>query len=265
MGARALSTDERTITMAPPPAPDPGSAPAPAGEPEPDSDLLRAEAARYALLRRLSPVLRHEAAAPLQPIAMAASVLEKRLASPSPEIAPLRDSVQRLVSYARKAAQGGLDLVAWLGVDRKAGPGPSAADGRRPLGELVDDAIGLLATPLGFEGFELEARLPPAQAAREVPVAPLRLLLPAQLLWLSDQPGPPGRLVVDTGGTAEAPLLRMTRLAGGPANEKADSHREPAYRRLGLAELQVLARSEGLDLQRQEDGPQLSLVLALPA
>ncbi len=261
MGARALSTDERTITMAPPPAHVPGSAPDPAGEPDPD--LLRAEAARYALLRRLSPVLRHEAAAPLQPIAMAASVLEKRLASPSPEIAPLRDSVQRLVSYARKAAQGGLDLVAWLGADPKAGPGPSTADARRPLGELVDDAIGLLATPLGFEGFALEAQLPPARAAREVPAAPLRLLLPATLLWLSDQPGPPGRLVLGTGESAGAPVLRATRLPGGPESEKADSHREPAYRRLGLAELQVLARSEGLDL-RQEDGPQLSLVLALP-
>ena len=248
--------------MAPPPAHDPGSAPVPPGEP--DLDLLRAEAARYALLRRLAPVLRHEAAAPLQPIAMAASVLEKRLASPSPEIAPLRDSVQRLVSYARKAAQGGLELVAWLGADRKAGPGASAADARKPLGELVDDAIGLLATPLGFEGFALEAQLAPADAALEVAALPLRLLLPATLLWLSDQPGPPGRLVLGTGEVGGAPALRMSRLASGPENEKADSHREPAYRRLGLAELQVLARSEGLDL-RQEDGPPLSLLLALPA
>lgn len=262
MGARALSTDERTITMAPPPAHDPGSAPVPAGEPDPDQ--LRAEAARYALLRRLSPVLRHEAAAPLQPIAMAASVLEKRLASPSPEIAPLRDSVQRLVSYARKAAQGGLDLVAWLGADHKPGPGSSAATASRPLGELVDEAIGLLATPLGFEGFALEARLAPAEAAREVPALPLRLLLPAQLLWLSDQPGPPGRLVLGASEVAGAAVLRATRLPGDDGNEKADSQREPAYRRLGLAELQVLARSEGLDLQ-QEDGPPLSLVLALPA
>jgi len=92
----------------------------------------------------------------------------------------------------------------------------------------------------------------------------LRLLLPAGLLWLSDQPGPPGRLVLGMGESAGAPVLRITRLAGSPANEKADSLREPAYRRLGLAELQVLARSEGLDLQ-QEDGPPLSLVLALPA
>jgi hypothetical protein len=91
------------------------------------------------------------------------------------------------------------------------------------------------------------------------------LLLPASLLWLSDQAGPPGALVLTTERVAGLSVLRMTRQQGQAEKEKADSLREPAYRRLGLTELQVLARSEGLDLRRQEGGPQLSLELALPS
>lgn len=236
-----------------------------ATEPSPDPELLRAEAARYALLCRLSPALRHEAAAPLQPIAMAASVLEKHLDACAPELLPLRDGVQRLVRYAREAARVGLDLVAWLEPER---PGPAAGDERpdqRPLAELVEDAFALLATPLGFEGFTLEAQLAGTDAARALPAASLRLLLPAGLLWLSDQPGPPGALVLESGQAAGIAVLRMTRSPGTPPKEKADSLREPAYRRLGLSELQVLARSEGLDLRRREGGPQPSLELALPS
>jgi hypothetical protein len=234
-------------------------------EPSPDPEWLRAEAARYALLRRLSPALRHEAAAPLQPIAMAASVLEKRLAACEPALLPLRDCVQRLVRYAREAARGGLDLVAWLEPEGAVPAGRDAPPAQRPLGALVEDAFALLATPLGFEGFTLEAPLSAAEAARVMPAAPLRLLLPAGLLWLSDQPGPPGPLVLATEIRAGQSVLRMTRSEGPSPKEKADSLREPAYRRLGLAELQVLARSEGLDLRRQREGPQLTLELALPA
>ena len=235
-----------------------------ANETAPASDLLRAEAARYALLRRLSPALRHEAAAPLQPIAMAAIVLEKRMATSTPELLPLRDGVQRLVRYAREAARGGLDLIAWLEPGRSGASDRDDRPDHRPLGVLVQDVFSLLATPLGFEGFTLEAALA-ADAAREMPVAPLRLLLPAGLLWLSDQAGPPGPLVLTTDQVAGLSVLRMSRRQGAPEKEKADSLREPAYRRLSLAELQVLARSEGLDLRRREDGPQLSLELALPS
>jgi hypothetical protein len=142
-----------------------------ANETAPDPELLRVEAARYALLRRLSPALRHEAAAPLQPIAMAAIVLEKRLAAVTPELLPLRDGVQRLVRYAREAARGGLDLVAWLAPEQSGLCGMDERPGHRPLGELVKDAFALLATPLGFDGFTLEAALA-ADASREMPVAP---------------------------------------------------------------------------------------------
>lgn len=216
----------------------------------PDPDLLRAEAARYALLRRLSPALRHEAAAPLQPIAMAASVLEKRLSAPTPALDPVRESVQRLVAYARKAAQGGLDLVAWLAPDRRA---------RQALDAAVEEALALLSTPLGFEGFTLQAGLDPRWAGAPVPTAAMRLLLPACLLWLTDQARAPATLqIAMAGGTP--PRLRMT-LAQASESGPGQGTREPAYRRLGAAEVMALARSEGLVLALAEDALELDLPL----
>jgi len=220
---------------------------------------LRAEAARYALLRRLSPALRHEAAAPLQPIAMAASVLERRLAEPTPELAPIRDSALRLVGYARTAAQCGLDLVGWLSPDRQA---------RLPLADVVEHALSLLATPLGFEGFTLASRIEAGLSARPVPRAALQLMLPGCLLWLSDQAAAPGTLWLEAvtapgtlaGARADISLRLSVEPTTDRSNEKAGSPCEPAYRRLGWTELLALAHSEGLDLRLEGQ----ALVLALP-
>lgn len=220
---------------------------------------LRAEAARYALLRRLSPALRHEAAAPLQPIAMAASVLERRLAEPTPDLAPIRDSALRLVGYARTAAQCGLDLVGWLSPDRQV---------RRPLADVVEQALSLLATPLGFEGFTLVSRIEAGLSAQAVPGAALQLMLPGCLLWLRDQAAQPGPLLLEAvapqGPLPDTPAGISLRLSAQPTtdrpNEKAGSLGEPAYRRLGWTELLALAHSEGLDLRLEGQ----ALVLALP-
>lgn len=238
-------------------------------------ETLAAEAARFALLCRLTPALRHEAAAPMQPLAMAASVLERRLATASPDPVQLRDGVQKLVDYSRKAVQGGLDLVSWLTPDRQA---------RRPLGGAVEDVLGLLATPLGFEGFTVQATLGPSEAALPVNTGALRLLLPACLLWLTDQVRPPGAVTLVASRWASAVVLRLSlarppsdaRAASGrisanggspeaeapeyeSPNEKAGPRREPAYRRLGDAELMALARSEGLGLDLQGEALELTV------
>ena len=207
----------------------------------PGLPALRAEAARYALLLRLAPALRHEAAAPLQPIAMAASVLERRLAADAPDLAPIRDSAVRLVAYARAAAQGGLDLVSWLAPDRAA---------QLPLATVVEQTLALLATPMGFEGFTLVSRIDEVLGARPVPAAGLRLVLPGCLLWLSDQAPAGGTLCLET--RAHALTLHLA-AASESGNEKAGSHREPAYRRLGWSDIQALALGEGLDLKREGD------------
>ncbi len=220
-----------------------------------------AEAARYALLRRLAPALRHEAAAHLQPITMASSVLERRLAAPAPDLPQLREGVLRLTGFSRSAVQTCLDLVGWLS------PPPSA---RLPLGEVVAQSAALLATPLAFDGFTLLPRVAPAQASLVVEAGALRLALPACLLWLTDQAEPPLQVVVETRPLdAQRVTLQLALRPPPPPDDglerqKAGPRREPAYRRLGWAEVMALAREEGLGLSVQGEGPGASLSLAMP-
>ena len=46
-----------------------------------------AEAARYALLRRLAPSMRHHLVVNLQPIGMIYEVMDRRLSAPEPDLA----------------------------------------------------------------------------------------------------------------------------------------------------------------------------------
>ena len=48
----------------------------------------RAEAARYALLRRLASSMRHHLVVNLQPIGMIYEVMDRRLRAPVPDLAP---------------------------------------------------------------------------------------------------------------------------------------------------------------------------------
>ncbi len=216
---------------------------------------LLADAARHALLQRLAPVLRHEAAGPMQPIAMAASLLDRRLGTPAPDLEQVRDGVQRLVLYARKAVQSGLDLVTWLAPD---------ASARRPLGEAVQEVLGLMATPLGFEGFQLESDLAAPEAALTVPTAAARQLLPACLWWLTDQAAAPGRVQLHARRSGDGVQLQLTWMPhqDSAATTQASPRREPACRKLGWNELQALALSEGAGLQALAEG---RLSLSLPA
>jgi hypothetical protein len=211
---------------------------------------LRVEAARYALLRRLAPALRHEAVGHLQPIAMVTSVLERRLEMPAPDLEQLRDGVRRLAGSSRSGLQACLDVIGWL-----SGDGGEEV----PLEQAVRETVGLLKGSLGFRGFTLREDLP--GASHPVPRAAMRQVLPACLLWLTDHAGPPAQVTLGLGrapGRGGPALL----LSLEPTEGEAGSAPEPACRPLSLAEVQALAEAEGLRVHHE--GDQLALEL-LPA
>ena len=67
-------------------------------------DLALAEAARYALLRRLAPTIRHHLVGEFQPIGMIATMLDRRLQSDAPNLTHLRDNSAALDKLARSSA-----------------------------------------------------------------------------------------------------------------------------------------------------------------
>lgn len=208
---------------------------------------LALEAARYALLRRLAPALRHEAVGLLQPVTMVSSVLERRLAHPEPQLGALHEGVRRLSSASRSAVQACVDLIGWLAPET----GEPIA-----LHEAVQDILDLLRGPLGFRGFTLHNAL--EGAADPVSRASLRLVLPACLLWLTDQAGPPAQVAFHV-ARGSGDLIEL-QLSLEPTEGEPGGEREAAYRSLRYEEVESIARSEGIALQHEGD----TLTLRIP-
>ena len=173
-----------------------------------------AEAARYALLRRLGPALRHDLVVHLQAVAMMAEVLSARLAR-TDDPTDLHQALARMHQLARDAIAGALQVAGWI-----APPEDDAVDLRQGL----EENLALVRSSLGFRGMRLLAELP--DAGLPVSRDKLRYMLLSSLLHLSDQGGPTGTLRVQARIEADGALIRLTLDArngsvGGRGNDRA--------------------------------------------
>jgi len=206
------------------------------------------EGARYALLRRLAPSLRHEAVAPLQPIAMAASLLDRRLRAPAPDFAQVQETAAQLAGYSRAAVDSCLDLIEWL----------TPAQGRTvSLQATVRDTLALLHGSFLFRGLTLRNEL--HDDSDRVGADRLRYVLPACLLWLTDTAGAPAEvtLCAQDAGERLRLVLDLQPTAGEPGMQDP-----PAYRPLRDEEIQALAHADGVALERHGDRLWLTLMRA---
>src|SRR5205085_11943583 len=79
-----------------------------------------AEAARYALLRRLAPSMRHHLVVNLQPIGMVYEIMERRLRGPEPKLADIQEGAHKINNLSRAALSSCLDVITWLAPDESA-------------------------------------------------------------------------------------------------------------------------------------------------
>ncbi len=214
----------------------------------PDLSDSLAEGARYALLRRLAPSLRHEAVAPLQPLAMAVGVLERRLRDPAPHNAQVQETAARLTGFSRAAVQSCLGLLDWLA---------PAAQRTVSLQETVRNTLALLRGSLLFRGFTLSDQL--HNANDPVGADRLRYVLPACLLWLTDSAGAPAEVTLSAqdAGKQLRLVLDLQPSAGEPGIQEP-----PAYRPLRDEEVEALAHADGVALERHGDTLWLTLARA---
>lgn len=216
------------------------------------SDASLAEAARYALLRRLAPSMRHHLVVNLQPIGMIYEVMDRRLRAAEPDLAEVHDSAHKINSFARAALNSCLDVVTWLAPDEEAVI--TVADG-------VGECFGLLATSLTFRGYALRNEVSPLPG--QVRRSAIRNVLTAALLHATDENPPPADLALAAEATGDDLALTLTlrRTDGEPGFSP-----EPGYRNLEWSDLQALAAAERVNLERQ--GGQLLRIFipwALPA
>jgi hypothetical protein len=205
-----------------------------------------AEAARYGVLRRLGPALKHDMVVNLQAIAMMAEVMNARLDRGSPDPAEFHSSVSKLHRLAREAVANCLKVAAWIE------PGE---DESVKLCDGIAECVGLLASNFNFRGFVVETECTDAnfQVSRVV----LRNLLIASLITLTDAAGGPCR--VEVKGEVEGATGHVTVRISPRDDDYEGLPYEPTYRHLDWSDVQALALAEGVDLVRGTDHIQLRM------
>lgn len=199
-----------------------------------------AEAARYGVLRRLGPALKHDMVVNLQAIAMLAEVLNARLDRGSTDPAEFQASIAKLNRLARDAVANCLKVAAWLE--------PGEDEGIK-LCDGVAECLQLLASNFNFRGFVVntECAETPFQVSRVV----LRNLLIASLITLTDAAGGPCR--VDVQAEVEGATAFVTVRISPREDEFDGLPYEPSYRQLDWQDVQALALAENVELERGSD------------
>ena len=205
-----------------------------------------AEAARYGVLRRLGPALKHDMVVNLQAIAMMAEVMNARLDRGAPDPAEFHASVAKLNRLAREAVANCLKVAAWIE------PGE---DESVKLCDGIAECVGLLASNFNFRGFLVETEC--ADTNLQVSRVVLRNLLIASLITLTDASGGPCR--VEVIGEADGPTGQVTVRTRPREDDYEGLPYEPGYRHLDWSDVQALALAEGVDLVRGDDFIQLRM------
>jgi hypothetical protein len=199
---------------------------------------VEAEAARYALLRRLAPSMRHHLVVNLQPIGMIYEVMDRRLRAQVPDLDHVRDSAGKINGFARAALTASLDVVGWLAPDESVAI--TVPEGAR-------ECASLLATSLSFRGYALRNEVPaePGTVRR----AAIRCLLAGALMHSTDHTAAPARLVLAC--EAQRDHACITVEAEPTPGEDQGYGGEPAYRKITWGDLQALAAAEGVRIERE--------------
>ena len=196
-----------------------------------------AEAARYALLRRLAPSMRHHLVVNLQPIGMIYEVMERRLRAPEPDLAHVHESANKINGFARAALASCLDVVGWLAPDETVGIA---------LGEGARECSALLATSLSFRGYALRNEV--GAMPRPVRRSALRSLLTGTLIHATDHLKPPADLVL--AAVAEDAGVEIS-VTTRPTEGDKGFATEANYRKIEWRDLQALAAAEGVLVARE--------------
>ena len=195
-----------------------------------------AESARYALLRRLAPSMRHHLVVNLQPIGMIYEVMDRRLKAPEPNLGEVHESAHKINGFAKAALHSCLDVVTWLAPDEEVLTTVEAG---------VRECLSLVATSLTFRGYAMRNEV--VADPREIRRSTLRNVLTALLIHATDHNPAPADLVLASQAADSGLTLTLTlRSTEGEPTFSG----EPAYRRLEWADVEALAAAESVQLVR---------------
>jgi hypothetical protein len=196
----------------------------------------RSEAAAFAILCRVGPVLRHEVAGLMQPVRMLVTVLERRTNKPEVDLAATAESISTISLLTKQASAGCMSAFEWIAP-------PNNASMNLRVG--VDELKKLLALELSASALTLENAIP--YETLDVPQSFVRLVLIGALLAFSDSQRVPSTLRIST----EASALSLS-LAPKQGVVMDATHFDSHQRRIDFADAESLAMSFGLTTERGE-------------
>lgn len=210
--------------------------------PHPFLNERLAEAARYALMRRLLPAIRHDLAGSLQPIGMMAAMLEKRTKAAAPDLVQLGKNSQMLNALSREAAALSVNLMSWL----------APKDNHLvAVSQAVQESLGLMSTELSLRGVAIANET--ADLDMELPRGMLRSVFTASLMALTDGCNGVARVIVTAGNTADMACLEISLEEVEVADPALHGGlRTQPYRSLGWDDVLALACAEGVSLRHDD-------------
>ena len=215
------------------------SADSAAGGPAPES---LAEAARFAVLLRVAPMLRHDMAGALQPLGMVAMVLQRRAQAAEPDLPAIAKNAASISSLGKEAAAGCIEAISWLA---------PREDPSLNLRQGVDDVLKVLQVELSGCGLEAVNDLP--ETAGNAPQGYFRTVLAGALLAFCDEDTGGGCLHIGTNSNQTGLVLRLV------AAETSVVTAVARPRRIEWKDVQAIANALGTTLERSTDGVTLGL------
>ncbi|MDB5891861.1 MAG: hypothetical protein JWP47_2692 [Polaromonas sp.] len=213
----------------------------------PSATVQEAEAARYALIRRLSPVLRHQLVRYLQPINMIYGVMDHRLSTPHPSLPTLQQDASNINKFAKAAMAQCMDISNWLA---------PMGDSLVSATQGVQECMSLMGGYLNFKGFHLinNVQRTDVQLRHDA----LRSTLAAALLVLTDELTQPSDVVMDSYlDTDHFALLIQIKSSDRAHCEPYDD----GYRKLLWNDLRAIAAVQDVALRLLEDGVSMSFAM----
>jgi hypothetical protein len=203
------------------------------------------EAARYALLQRLVPGIRHQVAGAFQPLMMLASVMQKLVQAAHIDLDKMRTHCASMHSLSYSGATYSLGCFSWFASTERVDIG---------VNDGVSECLNLVATELALREFTVINDLTMCSALwpRDV----LRNVFPAALLAITDAAPSPAQLVVSSEFTDKG--LALT-LDVHSANDAIVRESVPIYRKIEWLDVELLAEADEVSLERTASGVRLSL------
>lgn len=217
-----------------------------------------AEAACYAVLRRVAPALRHDVAGFMQPVGMLMMVLQRRVQVPEPDMLAIAKNVASVSALTKEATTGCMNAMGWIALRDDASVGLHAG---------VDEAIKLLSVEVSGRGMQMVNDLP--DGAPHIPEHYLRSLLMGALLAFCDQATGAGTLHIglesgsgkgkgnghgNVNGNGSAAIRLMLRsLPGGVVDMPPPADSAHKYRSLDWPDVEAMAGVFGVAMTRGKD------------